>query len=105
MIKQNNIFTQAEGATGVNKECRLGLLPQHVKFLSLDGRYKANRRSGARTCESVCEGAERVAGAGVRGVPARDNRTTTETISLPYETLPSKQSSELFARGRLGMGY
>ena len=46
---------------------RLGLLPQHVKFPSPRGRYKANRRSGARTCESVCEGAERVAGLGVRG--------------------------------------
>ncbi|MBR1425474.1 hypothetical protein IJ579_07930 [bacterium] len=48
------IFTLAEGATGVNEGSRLGLLPQHVKFPSPRGRYKANRRSGARTCEPVC---------------------------------------------------
>ncbi|MBR1424105.1 type II secretion system protein, partial [bacterium] len=106
---------------------RLGLLPQHVKFPSPGGRYKANRRSGARTCESVCEGAERVAGlgvsgnsnkqavtkelpspggrgAGVRGVPVRGKHTTTKAFPSLVRTQPSKQSSELFARGKIGMG-
>ena len=56
-------FTLVEGATGVNKECRLGLLPQHVKFPSPRGRYKTNQNfchselvseSSKNSCEPVC---------------------------------------------------
>ncbi|MBR1425611.1 type II secretion system protein, partial [bacterium] len=43
-------------------------------------------------------------GLGVRGVPARGNHTTTKTFPSLARTLPSKQSGELFARGKVGMG-
>ena len=82
-------------------KCRFGLLPQHIISPSPSGRYKANRRSGARTCESVCEGAERVAGAGVRGVPARGNHTAIEsTPSLFVRGSQRWRASETYAGGR-----
>ncbi|MBR1424252.1 prepilin-type N-terminal cleavage/methylation domain-containing protein, partial [bacterium] len=82
-------------------KCRFGLLPQHIISPSPSGRYKANRRSGARTCESVCEGAERVAGAGVRGVPARGNHTAIEsTPSLFVRGSQRWRACETYAGGR-----
>ncbi|MBR1424347.1 hypothetical protein IJ579_02150 [bacterium] len=124
-------FIKQDKTTGVNKKeitprpqyhlsgdkCKLGLLPQHVKFLSLDGRYKANQNfchselvseSSKNSCEPVCVAVlesnqiDRCRnkfgmteefpspggrGLGVRGVPARDNRTATETIPSLFVTL------------------
>ncbi|MBR1425100.1 type II secretion system protein, partial [bacterium] len=72
MTKLKTAFTLAEGATHRGKS----YTPPLKKLPSL-------AREGLR----------------VGLFPARSKHTTTETISLPYETLPSKQSSELFARG------
>ncbi|MBR1424998.1 hypothetical protein IJ579_05505, partial [bacterium] len=111
--------------------------------------YKANRHSGARTCEPVCRavsesnqidrcrnefgmtektslpnhGGRKVksprpqrflVGEGrisMRKLSIRNSgegTTHTNTPQLkglpPFETLPSKQSGELFARGKVGMG-
>ncbi|MBR1424680.1 type II secretion system protein [bacterium] len=127
MTKFRKGFIEQNRTTGVNKGSRLGLLPQHVKFPSPSGKYKAyqnfchselykaNRHSGARTCEPVCravsESSKILSEPVCRAVSesnqidrCRNEFGMTEKTSSLRDSAEQKHPVNVSARGKIEVG-